>query len=52
MKHYTRIIIMLGVVLFTLIGTERASAQHTLTLTGGSGLSTARFYPAEMTKWL
>jgi hypothetical protein len=52
MKHYTRIIMMLGVVLFTLIGTERASAQHTLTLTGGSGLSTARFYPAEMTKWL
>ena len=43
---------MLGVVLFTLIGAERASAQHTLTLTGGSGLSTARFYPAEMTKWL
>jgi hypothetical protein len=39
-------------VLFTLMGMERASAQHTLTLTGGSGLSTARFYPAEMTKWL
>ena len=43
---------MLGVVLFTLMGTERASAQHTLTLMGGSGLSTARFYPAEETKWL
>lgn len=43
---------MLGVVLFTLMGTERASAQHTLTLTGGSGLSTARFYPAEETKWV
>lgn len=43
---------MLGVVLLTLMGTERASAQHTLTLTGGSGLSTARFYPAEETKWL
>ena len=28
-----------------------ASAQHTLTLTGGTGLSTARFYPAEVTKW-
>ena len=43
---------MLGVVLLTLMGTERASAQHTLTLTGGSGLSTARFYPAEETKWV
>ena len=38
--------------LFSLMGTEQASAQHTLTLTGGSGVSTARFYPAEMTKWL
>ena len=43
---------MLGVVLFTLMGVERASAQHTLTLTGGTGVSTARFYPAEITKWL
>lgn len=43
---------MLGVVLFTLMGAERASAQHTLTLTGGTGLSTARFYPAEETKWV
>ena len=43
---------MLGVVLLTLMGTERVSAQHTLTLTGGSGLSTARFYPAEETKWV
>ena len=38
--------------LFVLVGTERVAAQHTLTLTGGSGVSTARFYPAEMTKWL
>lgn len=29
-----------------------ARAQHTLTLSGGSGLSTARFYPSEETKWL
>lgn len=40
------------VTLFTLMGTERAAAQHTLTLTGGTGLSNARFYPAEETKWL
>lgn len=43
---------MLMALLLTLVGTERASAQHTLTLTGGTGVSTARFYPAEMTKWL
>ena len=40
------------VVLFALMGSERATAQHTLTLTGGTGVSTARFYPAEETKWL
>lgn len=40
------------VLLFVLVGTERVAAQHTLTLTGGSGVSTARFYPAEITKWL
>lgn len=28
------------------------SAQHTLTLTGGTGASYARFYPAEETKWM
>ena len=39
-------------VLFALMGSERATAQHTLTLTGGTGVSTARFYPAEETKWM
>ena len=29
-----------------------ARAQHTLTLNAGSGVSTARFYPAEETKWM
>ena len=38
--------------LLAIMGTERAMAQHTLTLTGGTGLTTARFYPAEETKWL
>lgn len=52
MKRYTRIIITLVATLIALMGTERAAAQHTLTLTGGTGVSTARFYPAEMTKWL
>jgi hypothetical protein len=52
MKRYTRIIITLVATLIALMGTERAAAQHTLTFTGGTGVSTARFYPAEMTKWL
>lgn len=52
MKRNLGIIVTLMVTLFTLIGTERAAAQHTLTLTGGTGLSNARFYPAEETKWL
>lgn len=52
MKRNLRIIVTLMVTLFTLMGTERAAAQHTLTLTGGMGLSNARFYPAEETKWL
>ena len=43
---------MFVVVLLALLSTERATAQHTLTLTGGSGISTARFYPAEETKWV
>lgn len=32
-------------------GTD-ASAQHTLTLVGGTGATYARFYPAQETKWL
>ena len=40
------------VMLLALMGSERATAQHTLTLTGGTGVSTARFYPAEETKWM
>lgn len=38
------------VLCLTGIATERATAQHTLTLTGGTGVSTARFYPKEVTK--
>jgi hypothetical protein len=52
MKRNIGIILTLMVTLFTLMGTERAAAQHTLTLTGGTGSSNARFYPAEETKWL
>ncbi len=35
-----------------LASTERAQAQHTLTLVGGTGATYARFYPAEETKWI
>lgn len=42
-------------VLMILVGTftsTSVSAQHTLTLTGGTGVSMARFYPSEQTKVL
>ena len=52
MKRYTQIIITLAITLFTLMSAERVAAQHPLTLTGGTGAATARFYPAEQTKWL
>ncbi|MBQ2364546.1 MAG: outer membrane beta-barrel protein [Alistipes sp.] len=35
-----------------LLPTAKLSAQHTLTLTGGTGVATARFYPAQETKWM
>ena len=39
--------ILLVVVLLTLLGVGRASAQHTIAVTGGGGFSSARFYPAQ-----
>lgn len=38
--------------LTTLCCATKLSAQHTLTISGGSGASYARFYPAEETKWM
>ena len=44
-------LILSGVIIaISLLCSERATAQHTLSITGGSGLSYARFYPAEVTK--
>ena len=43
-------LLTLFIAMMTLPGS--ASAQHTLTLTGGTGVSTARFYPTEVTKWM
>jgi hypothetical protein len=34
------------------LSTHHASAQHTLSVTGGTGASYARFYPTEVTKWI
>jgi hypothetical protein len=47
-------IFTLGVVfvLLTIGCGTRATAQHTLTLMGGTGSTYARFYPAQETKWL
>ena len=43
--------ILAGVlVAIALLCSERATAQHTLSVTGGSGMSYARFYPTEVTK--
>lgn len=50
MKKNIRRILSILVVAVALLSSERATAQHTLTLTGGSGVSYARFYPAEVTK--
>lgn len=35
-----------------LISGHKASAQHTLTIVGGTGSTYARFYPYEETKWI
>ena len=47
-------IVLLGVAitLLTICSGTRATAQHTLTLVGGTGSTYARFYPAQETKWL
>ena len=35
-----------------LLCSESATAQHTLSVTAGSGASYARFYPSEVTQWI
>lgn len=46
-----RVFIALTIALFSTLTSQHASAQHTLTLTGGTGASYARFYPTEEIKW-
>lgn len=52
MIHLRRTILRIAllVVAFVALFTTEVQAQHTLTLTGGTGVSMARFYPAEVTK--
>ena len=50
--RYFRFILSVALIAIATLGAERVSAQHTLSLTGGTGASYARFYPAEETKWL
>lgn len=47
-----RIILSSILIIVAALSTQHASAQHTLTVTGGTGASYARFYPTEVTKWI
>jgi hypothetical protein len=46
------IVATIATLIMVLLPTAKLSAQHTLTLTGGTGVATARFYPAQETKWM
>jgi len=49
---YNRLLVIAMVALFAVMLPTKSVAQHTLTLTGGTGVATARFYPSEETKWM
>lgn len=50
--RYIRTILSSVLVMMAVLSTHHASAQHTLSVTGGTGASYARFYPTEVTKWI
>lgn len=50
--RYIRTILSSVLVMVAVLSTHHASAQHTLSVTGGTGASYARFYPTEVTKWI
>ncbi|MBO7263933.1 MAG: outer membrane beta-barrel protein [Alistipes sp.] len=50
--RYIRTILSAMLVVVAVLSAERTSAQHTLSVTGGTGASYARFYPTEVTQWL
>ncbi len=49
---YNGLLAIAMVALFVVMLPTKSVAQHTLTLTGGTGVATARFYPSEETKWM
>lgn len=49
---YNGLLAIAIVALFVVMLPTKSVAQHTLTLTGGTGVATARFYPSEETKWM
>lgn len=51
-RYYIHGLVVALMVVVGILTSTTAHAQHTLTLTGGTGVSTSRFYPAEKTKWL
>lgn len=50
-QHIRRVFLAI-LVFMAVASSQQASAQHTLSVTGGSGASYARFYPTEVTQWL
>lgn len=52
MKKLIYKIASIALFMVVLLSSQQASAQHTLSLTGGTGVSFARFYPNEETKML
>lgn len=50
MQHRRYIIMALALLVTTLCTTGELRAQHTLSISGGTGMSTARFYPSEEVK--
>ena len=50
--RYIQTILSSVLVMVAVLSTHHASAQHTLSVTGGTGASYARFYPTEVTKWI
>lgn len=52
MKQLIYKIASIALFMVVLLNSQQASAQHTLSLSGGTGVSFARFYPNEETKML
>lgn len=51
-ERYFRVALLALVAILGLATSNKATAQHTLTLVGGAGATYARFYPAEEVRWI